>query len=565
VGIIEAVTRPFRRAPAGELTEVARANRVLSAQTTLLQERLLELELAIDGWQQLGSEYGSDRDFTRQGLQIIVRMARLAYLKNPLIGRAVRLQSFYVWGRGINLSAKSPLLNEVIQEFLDDPGNQAALTSHAARKAREIELQLTGNLFLAFFPNPSNGVVRVRTIPFDEIKGVLTNPDDRCEPWFYRREWSPLGIDPVTGAAQSGFDPVTGAAQSGYNVAYYPDWGYRPDVQPPTIGGHPVRWDVPVCHRKSGGLPDGLFGVPEVYAALDWAKAYKESLEDDATRSKALARYAWDFSTPGGQRSVSAAQATLGTTVGTSPGTRFETNPPAVSGATFIHSEGVDLKSVSLAGATLPPEHNRALRLMVGSATDTPDTMLSSDSDVGNYATAATLDRPTELSMTDRQELWADLHRAIFAYVLDWAARAPSGALSGVATLVTNRFDREVLTWGSDPSTGQEIDPQLEVSFPSLLERDALARVQAIVAAATQGGLPNIGLPPRLTLRLLLLALEVDDVDELVETVYPDGDDADWQPGGEPAASTVTADAQAAITEAARLLRDRLRELQEVA
>jgi hypothetical protein len=62
---------------------------------------------------------------------------------------------------------------------------------------------------------------------------------------------------------------------------------------------------------------------------------------------------------------------------------------------------------------------------MVAAATGMPEFFFG-DANVGNHATAKTLDRPTELKFLDRQTLWADIHQDILQYVIDQSALAES-------------------------------------------------------------------------------------------------------------------------------------------
>ena len=72
----------------------------------VLSERLAELELALEdvGWVRLGME--GEREFSREGLDRIMQIARYSYLKNPLINRGVEVQRLYVFGQGVNIRAE---------------------------------------------------------------------------------------------------------------------------------------------------------------------------------------------------------------------------------------------------------------------------------------------------------------------------------------------------------------------------------------------------------------------------------------------------------------------------
>jgi len=491
------------------LMEVAQRDETLM----LFSERLAELELALEdtGWQRL--TIGGEREFSRDGLRKMMSLARFSFLKNPLIKHGVMVQSAYVWGQGANISSPTEAVNEVTQAFLDHRTNAQELFGHAARLLKEIEQQLTGNLFVALFTNMSNGMVRVRCIHPDEIEDIICNPEDSREVWFYKRLWH-----------RRAFDPTTGAGATETVTEYYPDWKYdTKHGRPMTIATFPVNWDVPIYHNKTGGFSDMRFGVPEVYAALDWARAIKQDLEDYATIRRALARFAWSLTTKGGKGAVAAAKTRLSTTLG-NDSTNAEINPPATAGSTFIGGEAADLQPIKTAGAAPNPEEGRRLWLMAGAGMNLPETILSGDVSTGNLATAKTLDRPTELHMQNRQLMWADVYRDLLGYVVDMAAICPNGPLPGEET--ENEFTGEMeVVLDDDPSTGEALDRTIDVEFPSVLKHDTLEQVNAIVQAATLGGWATAGTMDDRTLsRLLLNAIGEDDIDEMLAELFPEED-----------------------------------------
>jgi hypothetical protein len=255
--------------------------------------RMLELQMEEEGWNRL--VYGGEREFSREGLLKIASLSRLMFLKNPLINRAVLVQSYYVWAQGVSITSDDEATQKLITAFLEDPANQAELTSHQARTMKEQDLQTLGNLFFVLFSNLATGTVQVRTIPLDEISDIVCDPEDSKSVWFYKREWM-----------QAELNIGTGVSTTKSNTAYYPSLQYSQAATEriPTIGGHPVMWDAPVYHVRVGGLSDMRFGVPETYAAIDWAKAYKSFLEDWATIVRSYARFAWNLNTTGGAKAV---------------------------------------------------------------------------------------------------------------------------------------------------------------------------------------------------------------------------------------------------------------------
>lgn len=480
-----------------------------------LQERLAELELALEdnNWLRLDSFMA--REFSRGGLAKIIQLARMHYLKNPLIRHAVNVQAHYVFGQGVNIKAGHPTLNDIIQRFWDDPGNRKVLTSPDALLENERELAQTGNVFFALFSDEDMGRVSVRSIPVEEIQEIICNPEDAAEPWYYKRVWNAPRFD------------YSGETRYEQRTAYYPDWRFKPDNEQDTIGDKPVMWDAPVYHLRAGGLKHMRFGVPEVYAALDWARAVKEDLEDFSTIRRALSRFAYKLTTPGGKKGVAAARAKLGTTIRQASGSSAETNPSPVSGSTFVKAEGVELEPMQTRNAGIFPEDARRLWLMVSAAVGIPETILSGNADVGNLATAKTLDRPTELQMRARQETWKGVLADILDYVIVKAATANNSPLKGEE--LDDPVYGTVLVIPNPESEGEAdafIDRSVTIDFPDILERSATDRIDAIVKAVTLDGKAPAGtLGPEMVARLLLTALGVDDVDKQIEALFPEGEE----------------------------------------
>lgn len=501
----------------------------------MLESRIAELEgiLSSGDWRLITSQ--AQEEFSREGLRQITEMARIMYLKNPLILRGVSVKRFYVWGQGVSVQAANTDIHEVLQAFDDDEKNVVALTSHQARMNAEVELQTDGNLFFVFFVNQTTGRVRARTVPFGEIDEVVSNPEDQREPWYYLRRWTEHKIS--AGGAREFVD----------RRAWYPDWHYNPVTKPGTLDGLPVRWESPVCHVRVGGFSNWTFGLSEIYDTIDWAVAYKEFLEDWASIVRAYRRFAFQLTTPGGRRGIAAAKTKLETTFGSGMGT--ETNPAPVVGSTFIGGEGTSLTPVRTSGATVSAEDGRRLLLMVAASTGLPETFFG-DASVGSLATAKSLDRPTELAMLDRQTLWAGVLGNIYRYVLLWAVKASNGPLRGLGRVERSVEDgaiEERVVWNAD------IDPAVMVTFPPLVVDDVKGRVDALVSAATLDGKALAGTMDLPTLaRMLLVALGEKDVDEVVERLFPDGEVAD------PPETPEQTAAEAAMVEALRELREAL-------
>lgn len=499
---------------------------------TVLAERLASLEFALEdaGWQALS--FASEREFSREGLRRIAEIARIMFIKNPLIKRGVLVQSHYVFGQGVNVRCEDEAVNDVIQQWMGDARNRAELTSHQSRTMKEQALLVEGNIFFVFFTNKATGRVLIRSIPFDEVAEIITDPDDAKSPWYYKRTWNEQRLSEA------------GVIEAIAKTAYYPDWRYQPKgaARWKSIGACPVMWDSPVYHVRVGGLPDMKFGVSEVYASIDWAKAYKEFLEDWATLTRALSRYAYKMTTKGGAKGVAAIKQRLGTTIGTS--NVIDRNPAPTVGATAVMGEGNELEPMRIGGANVTAEDGRRLLLMVAAGMGLPETFFG-DSSVGTLATAKSLDRPTELKMKDRQTLWVDIFKDILNYVVYQAAVAPKGALRGKVEAIAEEDGTPRLLLDKKPLA-------IDADFPSLLEHDVQQLVGAINTAAS--GIPD----KRLIAKLFLVALGEDDVDALLDAMDFDALDRTEGDGAEGLPAT-----ERLMYEAAREFREALDEFGE--
>jgi hypothetical protein len=461
-----------------------------SQKVNVKESQFWELELAIDSLGWVRQFAISQTEFSRWGLQQIILMCRLMSIKNPLIKRGVELLSIYVYGRGVDISCKEETTNDELQKFLK--ANHKEL-GHVALVRKLRMRQTDGNLFWVFFSDP-DGSARVRTIDPIEVMDIIFDPEDCTSERFFLRKWT-----------QTTTDLNTGVNQTKEQTRYYPAIGYEPTGEDRVreIGSYPVMWDTPVFHVKDGGLEHWKFGIPRVYAAVDYAKAVKNFLDDWATIMRALARFAWDFKTEGGQQAIAALQQTLATTL-LDGGNMIERNPPPVVGSAYISGPKNTLNPVKTAGSTTGPEECRRLSLMVCAALGIPETMLWGDATTGSLATAQSLDRPTELLFLNEQEKEREMIQCICVYALSMSKRTPGNRLREADTPTLDIAD-------------------IRVEFPAVLEHSIKDYIDAFVAAVTLNGYTNAGtVDPKTAALLIQKEFGLEDAVELVEAMYPD-------------------------------------------
>ena len=483
----------------------------------LLTESIAELEIALDdtGWDALAR--GENTEFSRDGLRRATALSRLTTIANPLMKRGANLRIGYIWGSGVSIAARAKGddgtqdVNTVVQAFLDDESNRQSLTGTQAKQEAERALFTDGNLLISLWTSPLTGRVQVRTLPWDEVIDVIANPDDRDEPWFYRREWTTRVVNPLTGQVET--EPL---------CVYYPDLavaggiptgpGRRTRSRPKLIDGKPVQWDAPVLALRVNALDGWKWGLPDAYAALPWCRAYKEFLEDWAKVVKALSRFAWRATSKGSKAAKVAEK------IRQTPARSKVTNDSLDVGATAVGSPDVGLEAIPKSGATINSESGRPLAAMVAAALGVPVTQLLADPGVtGARATAETLDKPLEQEMNLRRELWSEVLRRILGYVVDQAVKAPQGPLRG--TVSRDEVGRQVVTLAGDTDGSMRT---VDIVWPPLEDTPVDVAVKAIVEAeGTRAGQAM----PLVIARLILEALDVDDIDEILDELTDENGD----------------------------------------
>lgn len=538
----------------------------LPARSTQLRETIYgmaELEIALEdrGWKRLIAQ--SHYEFSRFGIQSIMLICRLYYIKNPLARRGVNVSAFYVFGRGIEISSPDEAANETLQEFFLDPRN-ASQFSHSALTKKEAQTHHDGNIFLAFFPEEQTGRLECRSIDPIEVSDIITDPEDAEQPWFYRRDWTQYDLDLQNGQT----NPKTRSAW--YVVMGYEDLPNFP-TQLKKLQGYPVMMDShgqPVCvmHIKDGELPGWKFGCPRMYPALDWIRAYRQGLEDLCTTWRALARFAWNVETKGGAPAIAAFKQSLATTLANDL-SQIETNPPPITGSAFISSPSNKISPMNTSNVTMSPDNLRRVLLMVCAAFGIGEHLFG-DATTGSLATAASLERPAELMFLERQEVWREVISRIGRYVLTRSIKAPKGKLREAIAkrkgISTSEVDAESVLIESAPSNrhqglvvkvkakegtvsktakssgagqpdesnqtdiaeaGPAKTPEkitISVKFPDILTHDIASMVGAIVEAMTLKGFEPNGIDERVGMTLLLSELGVEDPSVVIEAMFPE-------------------------------------------
>lgn len=437
-------------------------------------------------------------EFTRWGIQQIILIARLRCLKDPMLQRGMNVSAQYVFGR-VEITSDDKATAAVLDDWRK---RNNAVLGHSGLADQHRAKFHDGNIFWVNFTDSTNtGEVNIRTIDAVEMMDIITDPDDSSVAWYYKRDWVQQEI------------AADGTRQNVHKTAWYPALNYEPTgaARLSQIAGVEVLWDSPVYHRKCGAPGKWHFGLPLVYAALDWAQAVRRFLQDCMTIRNSLAQFSMILQTKGGQQALQGIKTQLSTTVGPNA-SLWEQNPTTTAGGIFASGPGTTLQAFSSKGAGGDPADVRMYKLMVCMVFGIPESFFA-DMNTSNLATATSLDRPTELNFKEQQEVWIEDLQAMATYQLRKSKEAPSGKF------------REAfrISIGEDKIAGARV-PDVLVVFPAIIESDVPARVGAIVNAMTLGsmGQTGSGIDEKDGNTLLYSELGIENQQEKLEEMYPE-------------------------------------------
>lgn len=425
--------------------------------------------------------YGNtDRQFDIETVKQLADYARAVYLKNPLINRAVRLKALTIFGQSFAIELDDE--EQFVKDFTDQLLKEEFFSDYENLFQIESELQVTGNFFLKIERVEEEFPYSISLIPIEEIQDFVFHPDENSRLLLVKRMWKRTDIDFETG------EKINRIVKMWYPVDPIKNF-YNRRI-PEMIGDEQVSQSAAVFHIQSGSFPHWQWGVSEIYAAIDWAIAYKNFLTDVARIMRSHSEFAWEGTTAG---SIEAYQNKLRSDLQTVRAGERSGSPRREN--VFVRQPESNLEPMRVRGSSVDPDDGRRILLMVAAATGLPE-IYYGDSDVGNHATAQIVERPTELLYRARQQVWTSL----FMKVLKYIYRIEDIELKG----------------------------EVQIAFPDVTEHDVKARVEAIIQATTLDGHKHAGMITREnTARLLMTELGITDIDSHIERLIPIWDELD--------------------------------------
>ncbi len=360
--------------------ELDELNQIIREATQTVED---ELALEDQGWIRGG--VSSSNIITEASRKESVQSSRLYWLKDPLCKQAIRLWTDYTFGTGMTWSCEDKDANKVLSAYWNSKANQSVLSSRGQRRSSD-KLLIDGELFFALFLGKAT---TVRLIDPLEITDIITDPDDKDDERYYKREWSD--------------------AQGGQHTDYYcshlnPKDEAVKDSSDNSIRATNAAKNVLVYHLPYNTI--GQRGYPLLLPALDWVKQYRRFLASRVAVMLALARFAWKTKLQGGMAAVAEAKVLLD-------------NAEVPAGSVMIENKGADTQPIRTdSGAAGAYQDGRQLKLQVAAAVGIPEQYFG-DISIGNLATAKTVELPMMKMFQSYQQVWADAFKDMDEIVLE--------------------------------------------------------------------------------------------------------------------------------------------------
>ncbi|GAG55234.1 unnamed protein product [marine sediment metagenome] len=144
-----------------------------------------DLALEDEGWINLSAQTGEV--ITQADRITNLKLSRLYSLKDPMGKQAIRLWTDYTFGTGMIWDTEDEKAKKVLEGFWDTKANQTVLSARGQRKSSD-KLLIDGEVFFAIFLGANEA--KIRRIDPLEITEIITDPDDKDDVKFYKRQWS---------------------------------------------------------------------------------------------------------------------------------------------------------------------------------------------------------------------------------------------------------------------------------------------------------------------------------------------------------------------------------------
>ncbi len=383
------------------------------------------------GWSAVGRAVGGAAERPDAARQAQYRDALEAWRANPYAKRIIDLITDYTVGDGI-----APLAPGEIGRFVDafwhHPQNRLDLRLPDLMD----ELSRAGDLFLALFRNPADGMSYVRAVPKSEIVEIVTAEND------WERELAYVVTSDGTDTKYEIRDTSEERASELVSRISNLVSGGKVFLSP----AHPdaAAAEAVMVHYSINRPVGALLGESELGSILPALRWYNRMLEDRVRLNWAARAFLWFVTVPTGRVNAKAEQYSA----------------PPEPGSIVVHDEGEqwDMVAPNLRG--LDAQHDlRALRQAISAGSGQPPHWHGDGGDL-NRAVAGAMQDPALRRLRRRQRhlqyVVVDLCHTAYgrAYEVGLARRRPERSAIRVDLPDISREDNESLALAAERLTG---------------------------------------------------------------------------------------------------------------
>lgn len=450
---------------------------------------LFSRQLEDIGWVKVNGSDWNSQDAAREQYQQMVRRCRLAFIKNPIIGQAVNLTTYYTFGEGVSEPKcyEDEEVSQIVSDFWKNPNNRLSLTSTENQIKLSNKLQYDGELAIGLQVD-KDGSVYVRMIDPLTIVSVLKDPNDDMRPLFYKRRMNMK--DQYIPDYENGLALIREDKPE--------DWATM--LKFFSIQEADVLKNTYLFHVKQNNDILDNRGIPDVYRALDWMNSNTKINSDAATFINAQAQFAWTKKLKGSRQQVD-------NMVARQRQNSNLTNPSFQAGSTHVSNEGIEMDPVGLPSSTgsLFEVGIRRTLLMVCAAFGIMEHYFG-DPSTGNLATSKSMELPMLKKFLARQKLW----ESIYSNVLNFQIDMKIFVVNKNSFIYNDMKNRLTILPARDFS-----DRVIDIDFPPILEQDLKNMADALVAAK-DGQL----IPIDTARRSMLQAMGVNNIEEELDKEF---------------------------------------------
>lgn len=365
--------------------ELLLENTALTYQNETFKESMTDLMkfledvnwVSLDGWEE-------NKGFTLDAIKENSDRLRALVTMNPTIKKAVNARVGYIWSRGVSIEGSGTA------KMLNNKRNQALLFSDNAHWRIETALATDGNLWVA----KDKKTEEVLIVPVEQIAGWVLDKKDPTRVNYWLRAYTEIVKNFSTGVETKKEIKV-----------FYPAHDYTGGVVG-SIDGIAVDRNFVMAHAAANRQEGWILGVPDIIAAMFWARGHKELFEAGMTYVKAQGRFASKVvakTTNGAQNSASR--------IADAPRRDPQTGEVLDAGGTAVMSGGLDYQLMGKMSGGVDFDNFDPVAGLIAAGLDIPvDVLLAkSDSDIKS------LEQSVVDAMTLRQSLWTEFFKALLA------------------------------------------------------------------------------------------------------------------------------------------------------